>query len=123
MSVAIARKLRSHPTDAESRLWARLRRNQIDGFRFRRQVPLGPYVADFVCFEARLVIEVDGGQHSEMTTDATRTAWLEARRFQVMRFWNNDVLGNLDGVVQTIRDALLAPPSLPSPARGEGEER
>jgi len=107
MSIATARKLRRNPTDAEARLWARLRRKQIDGHRFRRQVPLGPYVADFVCLDARLIIEVDGGQHDERAElDAWRTAWLEANRFRVLRFWNNDVLQNIDGVVETIRAAL-----------------
>ena len=121
MSIATARKLRRNPTDAESRLWTRLRRKQIDGHRFRRQVPLGPYVADFVCLEARLIIEVDGGQHDERAAlDAQRTAWLEANRFRVLRFWNNDVMQNIDGAVEAIRAALRSPPTLPSPARGEG---
>ena len=107
MSIATARKLRRNPTDAEARLWARLRRKQIDGHRFRRQVPLGPYVADFACLETRLIIEVDGGQHDERAElDARRTAWLEANRFRVLRFWNNDVLQNIGGVVETIRAAL-----------------
>ncbi len=121
MSIAAARDLRNNPTDAESRLWARLRRKQIDGHRFRRQVPLGPYVVDFVCLETRLIIEVDGGQHNERAPlDARRTAWLEANRFRVIRFWNNDVLQNVDGVIEAVRAALVSPPTLPSPARGEG---
>lgn len=107
MSIARARELRRHATDAESRLWTRLRRKQIDGHRFRRQVPLGPYIADFVCLEARLIVEVDGGQHSDRAeNDAKRTAWLEANDFRVLRFWNNDVLQNTDGTVETIRTAL-----------------
>jgi very-short-patch-repair endonuclease len=107
MSIPIARKLRSNPTDAEMRLWSRLRRKQVDGHRFRRQVPLGSYVVDFACLEARLIVEVDGGQHGER--DAARTAWLEAQGFRVLRFWNNDVLENTDGVIEAIRGALPPP--------------
>ena len=124
MSVPIARRLRNNPTVAETRLRSRLRRKQLDGHRFRRQAPLGPYVADFVCFEARLIIEVDGGQHAERATDTARTAWLESESYRVLRFWNNDVLGNTEGVVETIRSALARhPPPHPSPARGEGGKR
>jgi very-short-patch-repair endonuclease len=85
-------------------------------------VPLGPYVADFVCFDARLIVEVDGGQHAEQVrTDAKRTAWLESQGYRVLRFWNNEVLGNTEGVISAIRSALNAhPPPHPSPARGEG---
>ena len=130
MPSPIARRLRKNPTDAETRLWSRLRRKQLDGHRFRRQVSLGPYVADFVCFEARLIVEVDGGQHAERAADTARTAWLEAQGYRVLRFWNNDVLGNIDGVVETIRAAFARhsspvkhPPPHPSPARGEGDKR
>lgn len=128
MSVPTARRLRKNPTDAETRLWSRLRRKKLDGRRFRRQAPLGPYVADFVCFEARLIVEVDGGQHAERAADAKRTAWLEGQGHRVLRFWNNDVLGNIEGVVEAIRTALVGhsppakhPPPQPSPARGEGD--
>jgi len=123
MSIRTARKLRAKPTDAETRLWSRLRRKQVGNRRFRRQAPLGPYVADFVCFEGRLVIEVDGGQHvAEAKKDAARTVWLETQGYRVLRFWNSDVLGNTDGVIEAIRSALQAmPPPRPSPARGEGE--
>src|SRR6266404_2835045 len=102
MASTRARQLRSNPTDAEMRLWSKLRRKQIDGHRFRRQVPIGPYIADFVCLERRLVIEVDGGQHSESIADDARTAWLEGQGFCVLRFWNNDVLGNTEGVLTVI---------------------
>jgi len=105
MSTNRARDLRANMTDAERKLWSRLRREQIDGHRFRRQMPIGPYIVDFVCLASRLIIEVDGGQHSA-ERDARRTAWLESQDFHVLRFWNNDVLGNLDGVIQTIEDAL-----------------
>jgi very-short-patch-repair endonuclease len=121
MSLVIARKLRTNPTDAEVRMWSRLRRKQLNGFRFRRQQPMGPYVVDFFCAEAKLIVEVDGGQHAESTADAARTDWLEARGYLVIRFWNNDVLANTEGVLLRILEALRAgPPSLPSPSRGEG---
>ena len=111
MSVANARRLRKTPTEAEMRLWFRLRRKRIDGRRFRRQVPLGSYVVDFACLEAKLVVEVDGGQHAErIDADAARTAWLEGRGYRVLRFWNNDVLANTDGVIETIRAALAGYP-------------
>jgi very-short-patch-repair endonuclease len=85
-----------------------LRRKQIEGHRFRRQVPIGHYIADFACLAARLIIEVDGGQHTvDVERDARRTAWLESQNFRVLRFWNNDVLGNSDGVLQTIESALV----------------
>jgi very-short-patch-repair endonuclease len=94
-----ARQLRSNPTEAEKRLWSKLRLKQIGGHRFRRQAPIGPYVADFACLAQRLIIEVDGGQHdSRATQDDARTAWLERQGFRVLRFWNNEVLGNVEGV-------------------------
>jgi len=112
MASPLARKLRSTLTDAESRLWLRLRRRQLDGFRFRRQQPIGRYVVDFFCPDAKLIVEVDGGQHAADT--GARTRWLEGRGYRVVRFWNNDVLGNTDGVVEKIREALRAgaPPFL-----------
>jgi len=107
MSTTRARKLRRNPTDAEIRLWARLRRNQIDGYHFKRQVSIGGYVVDFACVARRLVIEVDGGQHADCQRfDAARTAVIEKFGYRVMRFWNSDVLANTDGVVETIRNAL-----------------
>jgi very-short-patch-repair endonuclease len=106
MASPLARRLRLTPTDAEIRLWSRLRRKQLGGFRFRRQQPLGPYVVDLFCPQAKLIIEVDGGQHAEESD--TRTKWLEARGYRVIRFWNNDVLGNTEGVLLTILDALRA---------------
>jgi very-short-patch-repair endonuclease len=104
-----ARQLRRNATDAEIRLWSRLRRKQLAGFRFRRQHPLGSYIVDFFCPEARLIVEVDGGQHGEENAhDARRTEWLEARGYRVVRFWNNEVLSNTDGVLTTILVALGA---------------
>jgi len=84
-----------------------LRAKQIGGYRFRRQVPVGPYVADFACLKAHLVIEVDGSQHAQAKErDNQRTAWLESRGFRVLRFWDNDVLLQTNGVLETIRAAL-----------------
>ena len=127
MASTNARTLRQNRTDAERALWQRLRRKQLDGLRFRQQVPLGPYIVDFLCAKHRLIIEVDGGQHAGATVDRTRTAWLEGRGFRVMRFWNNDVLQNLNGVIETILLALRSegsPPPQPAPiekSRGRGK--
>lgn len=102
-----ARQLRKNLTDAERRLWARLRRRQLDGCQFRRQAPIGPSIVDFVCFARRLVVEVDGGQHAiHQEGDAKRTAWLESQGFEVLRFWNNDVLANTDAVLGALLNAL-----------------
>ncbi len=120
METRHARELRKNPTDAERRLWARLRRQQIEGRQFRRQAPIGRYIVDFVCFARKLIVEVDGGQHG-VDADAERTSWLEGEGFRVLRFWNNDVLGNTDAVVEAIRDVLReritgsSPPPNPPP--------
>lgn len=101
-----ARDLRSHLTDAEKVLWQRLRNRQLLGFKVRRQVPLAPYIVDFCIPEARLIVEADGGQHSQSSADEQRTLWLEAQGWHVMRFWNNDILTNIDGVLATIATRL-----------------
>ena len=109
MANARARWLRANQTDAERALWLRLRELRQQGHHFRRQAPIGPYIADFVCHSARLVIEVDGGQHGlddEAAADARRTLWLEGEGYRVLRFWNPDILGNMDGVMQVVREAL-----------------
>ena len=96
-------------TDAERRLWSRLRRRQLEGHRFRCQVPIAGYIADFVCLKSRLVIELDGGQHNEAeneTLDSQRTERLNTQGFRVLRFWNSDVLLETDGVMETIFNAL-----------------
>src|SRR6266568_7945315 len=121
MASSNARSLRQNPTDAEIRLWSKLRRRQVDGHRFRRQVPIGRYVVDFVCLEQRLIIEADGGQHSENLEDDVRTAWLERQGFRILRFWNNDVLTNTEGVLIIIQQHLAPGTPLPDPPpRGEG---
>jgi len=93
-------------TDAERALWRLLRDRRLSGWRFRRQQPIDRYIVDFVCFEARLVIEVDGGQHAESEADKVRDAHLHSQGFQVLRFWNTDVLAGRDSVYRTIAQAL-----------------
>lgn len=96
-----ARALRRDSTEAEDILWQCLRNNHL-GVKFRRQVPVGPFIADFICHKLNLIIEVDGGQHSESKSDETRTAFLNREGFEVIRFWNNDVTANRQGVVDSI---------------------
>ena len=127
MANARAKQLRQEPTEAEARLWNRLRRKQLDGFRFRRQVPIDSYIVDFFCPTAKLIVEVDGGQHANKSDydksdyDKRWTKWLEARGYRVLRFWNNEVLGNTDGVIaEILRTVRESPPPYPSPSRGEG---
>lgn len=121
-----ARHLRHALTDAEYQLWQLLRSRQLADTKFRRQMPLGPWVVDFVSFEHMLVIEADGGQHAESTRDRIRDADLHKRGFRILRFWNNDILGNADGVLQQILNTIEQSPSprglwpRPSPTRGEG---
>ena len=97
-----AQELRNNATNAERRLWQHLSRRQLAGFKFSRQIPVGPFICDFMCRERKLIVELDGGQHAESNCDAARTAFLESQGYRVVRFWNNDVLGNMDGVLQTI---------------------
>ncbi len=111
-----ARALRNNPTQAEKHLWAALGARKTSGVRFNRQVQIGPYFCDFVARSSKLVIEVDGGQHADDLADEARTRFLEARGYRVIRFWNNDVLGNLDGVVAEIERVLADRPS-PNPSR------
>ena len=121
--LARARILRRQSSDAESVLWRHLRARRLMGYKFRRQVVIEPYIVDFVCLEARLIIEADGGQHSDQVTyDARRTVRLEGMGYLVMRFWNHEVLGELQTVREHIRAALIEGPSpRPSPeGRGSG---
>ena len=105
-SLERARKLRRDMTDAERALWRLLRDRRLEGWRFRRQEPIDHYIVDFVCFEARLVVEVDGGQHANSESDELRDAHLQAQGFRVLRFWNNEVLSNADYVYRAIVAAL-----------------
>ena len=107
--VTLARNLRRKQTDAERKLWSILRGRQFENSKFRRQEPIGKYIVDFVSLDRALIIELDGGQHnqqSEMEKDETRTKWLERKGFRVIRFWNNDVLQNIDGVASKILEIL-----------------
>jgi very-short-patch-repair endonuclease len=130
---ARARRLRRDETDAERRLWYRLRSRQIEDAKFVRQDPIGPYVADFACRERRLIVEVDGGQHATDPHDAVCDQWLRDRGYRVLRFWNNDVLANTEGVLEAIAAALSETAGIqprgrtssprPSPrTRGEGAQ-
>ena len=107
ITVARARRLRANHTRAEGRLWLKLRNRKLDGFKFRRQFPIDRYVADFVCIEAKLIVELDGGNHALTTAyDAARTEVLEQAGFRVIRFWNRSVMTEIDNVLQTISAEL-----------------
>ena len=109
-STQFARTLRHNQTDAEREIWHLLRGRELAGHKLRRQVALGPYIADFVCLGARLIVELDGGQHGEQITyDLERTKWLEAQDFRLLRFWNNEVFEKQEAVLVTILSALSAP--------------
>jgi len=115
-----AQSLRREPTDAERTLWYALRYSQL-GWRFRRQFPIPPYIVDFACVEAWLVVECDGGQHNEPSEHEHRDQVLWRKGWRVLRFWNNDILQNRAGVVQRISEELGAAASRPSPASGGGK--
>jgi very-short-patch-repair endonuclease len=116
-----ARRLRRDSTIAEQRLWYRVRSRALNGMKFVRQESIGPYFVDFVCREHRLVVEVDGGQHCENARDIVRNKWLRERGYRVLRFWNNDVLGNIEGVLEAIASALPHDGRAPSPPSSGGE--
>jgi very-short-patch-repair endonuclease len=123
----IVRQLRENLTEAERRIWYRLRDRRLYGLKFRRQVPIGPFIVDFASREHSLVVEIDGGQHSAFAkTDDRRTAWLERHGWRVIRFWNNDVMDNTDGVLWSIARACGVDPDSPHPdplpQAGEGEK-
>ena len=104
-----ARELRGNPTEAKKVIWRHLRNKQLGGYRFRRQHPLGRFIVDFFCFEKNLVIELDGGHHSEQTgNDEIRTSWLEASGYRVLRFWNNQIMDETDAVLEVILNELEA---------------
>jgi very-short-patch-repair endonuclease len=118
-----AKGLRNNATKAERTLWLHLSRRQLKGIKLSRQMPVGPYFCDFLCREHQLVIEVDGGQHAESERDRVRTAYLEQQGYRIIRFWNNDVLENVEGVLQIISEAIeVGPPPAPSRLR-EGKSR
>jgi very-short-patch-repair endonuclease len=117
----IARRLRNQSTDTERKLWRHLRDRQIGGFKFRRQHPVGRYVVDFVNLEKKVVVELDGGQHAIDRGDKIRDDWLRSEGYQVLRFWDNQVFSDLEGVLETIRDVLLTPHPDPLPQGERGE--
>lgn len=102
----MAKSLPTNATDAERRLWSIVRAGRLDGHKFKRQIPLDGYILDFVCYEAKLIVEADGGQHAESTRDIIRDAHFAAAGYRTLRLWNNDILQNPDGVAQAILDAL-----------------
>jgi very-short-patch-repair endonuclease len=124
-----ARRLRRDSTDAERRLWAVLRDRRLAGYRFRRQHPVGDFILDFACTRYRIAVEADGGQHADNPNDDSRTAYLLEEGWRVLRFWNNDILSNTEGVVetvlQTLKEAETLTRSQAAPAttlsRGAGE--
>ncbi|MCP9464518.1 MAG: endonuclease domain-containing protein [Nitrospira sp.] len=112
---AFAKRLRRHMTESEHRLWRHLRAHRLNGQKFRRQQPIGPYVVDFVHFGVRLIVEADGGQHNAAPGDKQRDDWLREQGFTVLRFWNHEIMGNLEGVLATIMEAVANHPSPPAP--------
>jgi very-short-patch-repair endonuclease len=120
-----ARAMRLSPTEAERKLWWHLRhRMPLAGTHFRRQVRLGHYIVDFASHGLKLVIELDGGQHAVQTKrDEARSMFLKSEGYRVLRFWNNEVLRNIDGVLEVIQSAILATPTPTPPHKGEGKER
>ena len=125
-----ARVLRANATDAETTLWRLLRSRRLASMKFRRQVPIGPWIVDFVSFEQRLIVEADGSQHAESKDDKRRDYELSERGFRVLRFWNNDILARSESVMEMIVDFVARSPSPgcapggahpPSPTRGEGK--
>jgi len=126
-----AKSLRRTMTDAEQKLWYHLRAHRFMGRKFKRQKPLGRYVVDFICLEEKLIIELDGGQHAEnLEYDHERDAWLRSEGYTVLRFWNNELMNETEGVMERIRLALskeadsaetLSPGPSPTSGRGDGE--
>lgn len=119
----VAKNLRKNSTDAERLLWKHLRRKQVEGLKFSRQQPIGNYIVDFVSFENQLIIEADGGQHAgNEQADREREEWLKREGFKILRFWNNDILNNIEGVMATLMEACDNHPPLTPPIKG-GEDK
>jgi len=118
-----AKALRREMTEAEKKIWWRLRSGQTEGYRICRQTPFGSFITDFVCHEAKLIVEIDGGQHNPASTEgARRTSFLESQGYRILRFWNNEVLQNPEGVQTAIARELHRnhPHPHPPPSKGEG---
>jgi len=122
-STGVARKLRRNETEAEKKLWRALRARQFLGLKFRRQSPVAGFIADFLCEEMRIIIEADGGQHADSPTDADRTARLQAAGYHVIRYWNNEIMSNLEGVLEDLRGrfAAISEGRTPHPTLSQGE--
>ena len=120
--IKFAKAMRHQPTNAETLIWTALRGARLQGFKFKRQQPIGAYIVDFVCFECALVVEIDGGQHGDaVSADQLRSKWLQSQGFRVLRYWNNDVIERKDDVLESIIRALreyLSPTPLPQGERG-----
>nr|WP_244488357.1 endonuclease domain-containing protein [Devosia sp. Root436] len=115
--------MRHEPTDAEAKLWLLLRDRRFANHKFRRQLPIGDYIADLVCLSHKLIVEADGSQHAESTTDPARDAYLRAQGFRLLRLWNNDILARPELVLEAVWHALQTPTGSPSPLVGEGARR
>jgi very-short-patch-repair endonuclease len=132
LATSRARTMRREMTDAERKLWFLLRSRRLNGVKFRRQAPVGPFIADFVCFSHKLIVEADGGQHYEANKDDERDRWLMGEGYRVVRYANNDILKNPEGVLTDLSTKLEMPPhpvsarsarlDHPLPRRGEGKE-
>ncbi|KQO25676.1 DNA (cytosine-5-)-methyltransferase [Acidovorax sp. Leaf76] len=116
-----AKTLRQNMTDAEQLLWKHLRAHRLDGQKFRRQQPMGPYIVDFVHFSGRVIVEADGAQHVESDHDAARDAWLRSQGYTVLRFWNNDILQSTEAVLEAIYAALRGAAPSPQPLFPRGK--
>ena len=116
-----AQKLRNNATPAERMLWDHLSRRQLNGWKFSRQMPVGPFVCDFLSRELKLVVELDGGQHHDNRADAARTAYIEQQGFRVVRYWNNEVQENVAGVLEHLRALIGQPHPQPLPHAGGGD--
>ncbi len=118
LPTSLTRTLRKRQTPSEGARWQHLRAHRLVGTKWKRQQPIGPYIVDFVCHECRIVVEADGGQHNGSQSDAERDRWLAAKGFTVLRFWNNEIQQNLDGVLERILAGVtLSPTPLPSRER------
>ena len=118
---AQSKRLRATSTDAERQLWSRLRSRQVGDAKFVRQFAIGKFIVDFVCREQRLIVEVDGSQHLDSARDKLRDGFLRSRHYRVLRFWNNDVLTNTEGVCEIVRAAIVESPPHPDPLPASGE--
>jgi very-short-patch-repair endonuclease len=120
----LARELRKNMTDKERLLWSKLRGKQFGGFKFRKQAPIGDFIVDFVCFDRKVIVELDGDQHAvSVEADKKRSEWLRSQGFRVLRFWNHEVIEDADMMMEAIWLALQMPPTLTLPHKGGGDQK